>query len=191
MTSSSSLRRDQGNAVRERILAAAIAVVENGEEPNMRTVAIAASIAERTLYRYFPSREELHAALAQAVRGRAGAPMADDVSGLERYVHVLYTTFDRNARLTRALLSAAWAPANVRRTANLRALRAIIDAGFPRAPLADRASAAASLRIPLSAAGWQYLADCAFDLAESIAHVQWLVRTVIEKLQHSSGGRHA
>lgn len=191
MTSDSALRRDQASAVRERILTAAIALIEDGEEPNMRSVAIAAEISERTVYRYFASREELHAAVMPRLRSRASAPMADAVSDLEDYIRVLYTTFDRNARLVRALLTARELPRNKTRSENLRALRKIIDAAFPGAPAADRESAAASLRVPLSAAGWAYLADCGMDLEQSITHVQWVTRVVIEKLRDLGGGKHA
>jgi AcrR family transcriptional regulator len=188
MPSGSTLRRDQAHAVRERILAAALEVIEAGEEPSMRAVALAAAISERTLYRYFGSREELHAALVPLVRERASAPMADDVDGLPEYIRKLFTTFDRNARLARALTTAAWFPGTTSRPANLRALREIVDEAFPKAPAADRASTAAGLRVLYSAAGWAYLTDCGLDLETSIHHVQWMTSTVLEKL---SGGHDA
>jgi AcrR family transcriptional regulator len=187
----SSLRRDQATAVRERILKAAIEVIEQAEEPNMRTVARSAGVSERTVYRYFASREELHAALTPEIRARASAPMPDDVDGLDDYVRTLYTNFARNAFLTRALSTAAWMPTRETRPANLRALREIIDRAFPKAPKRDRESAAASLRVPLSAAGWAYFADCGFDLEASIAHAQWATRTVLEKLQRLARHGHA
>lgn len=191
MPETSSLRRDQAISVRQRILAAGLEVVESGGEPNMRAVASAAAISERTVYRYFGSRDELFAALVPELRARVSAPMAEDISGLEVYVRRLFTQFDRNAALARALAKAAWAPTGMTRPANLRALRAIIDAAFPTVPAADRESASAALRVPMSAVGWAYLADCGLELEASIAHVQWLVRAVLEKLQEQSGGNHA
>lgn len=191
MTSGVALRRDQADAVRGRILDATMQVIEAGEEPTMRSVARAAGISERTVYRYYPSREDLHVAVLPSIRERASAPMAADIAGLPDFIRRLFTTFDRNARLARALTGASWAPTNVTRPANLRALRKVIDAGYPQAPAKDRESAAASLRVLCSAAGWAYLADCGFDLEASIRHVQWITKTALEKLGRSSGGRHA
>jgi AcrR family transcriptional regulator len=187
----SALRRDQAAAVRERILDAAIAVIEAGEEPNMRAVALAAQIGERTLYRYFASRDELQTALLPAVRERASTPMPDDIAGLPDYVRRLFTTFDKNARLARALATAAWAPTNVTRPANLRALRKVIDAGFPKAPATIREAAAASLRVLYSATGWAYLADCGYGLEASIRHVVWNTKIALDALHRTSRGTHA
>ena len=188
---SSSLRQDQAKAVRERIVAGAIEVIEAGEVPTMRAIAQAAEISERTLYRYYGSLEELQAALIPILRERAGAAMAENVEGLPDYIRRLFTTFDQNSQLARALVTAGWAPTNVSRPNNLAALRDIIDAGFPTVPKADRDSAAATLRVLYSAAGWAYLADCGFDLEASIGHVQWITNTTLEKLRQQSGEQHA
>ena len=191
MTPGSTLRRDQANAVRERILVATIEVIEAGGDPGMRAVAQAAGISERTMYRYFPSRDELQSAVVPILHERAGAPMAEDVAGLPDYIRRLFTTFDRNARLARALTKAAWAPTNVSRPHNLRALRKLLDAARPEAAQADRESAAASLRVIMSASGWAYLSDCGFDLEASIRHVQWLTRIVTDALRDQPGGSRA
>ncbi len=186
---SSTLREDQARAVRERILSAVLAVIEAGEEPTMRAVARAAQISERTLYRYYPSLDELQTAALPLVRERASAPMAKSVEQLPEYISQLFTTFDNNERLTRALVTAAWAPTNVTRPANLRALRCIIDAAYPDASVKDRESAAASLRVLYSAAGWLYLNDCGFDLEASVRHVQWNTRAVLRRFE--KGQSHA
>lgn len=36
--------------------------------------------------------------------------------------------------------------------------------------------------------GWTYLADCGFDLEASVGHAQWLIRTVLEKLERQEKG---
>jgi AcrR family transcriptional regulator len=191
MTEAPPLRRDQATAVRERILAAALEVIEAGEEPTMRAVAKAAEVSERTVYRYFAARDELFTGLVPIIRERASAPMAACADGLPDYVRRLFSTFDRNAQLARALATAAWVPTRVSRPANLRALGALVDAAFPEAPRADRVSAAATLRALYSAAGWAYLTDCGFGLEESVRHVQWLTRAVMEKLKRDAGGNDA
>jgi AcrR family transcriptional regulator len=191
LTEAPTLRRDLAAAVRERILVAALQVIEAGEEPTMRAVAKAAEVSERTVYRYFASREELLTGLVPRLRERASAPIAERVDGLPDYVRRLFTTFEANARLARALATAAWVPTSVTRAANLKALQSVIDAAFPAAPEADRASAAAGLRALYSAAGWAYLTDCGFGLEESIRHVQWLTGAALEKLKKDSGGEDA
>ncbi len=173
--------------MRERILDATVRVIEDGGEPTMRAVAQAAAIAERTLYRYFATRDELNDAVVPRITARASAPMPQDVRGLPAYLRALFTTFDANARLTRALVHAKWAPTNVSRPRNLEALRALVDAAHPTAPATDRASAAASLRVLYSAASWAYLADCGFDLEASIRHVAWNTRVVLAELQRLPG----
>lgn len=191
MSGVSVLRRDQANAVHDRLVEAAIAVIESGEEPNMRSVAAAAQVSERTIYRYFPTRDDLKAALMVVLKERVSAPLPGELDGLEGYARQLFTNFARNAQLTRALTLAHWASPRESRQANLRALRALIDAAFPGAPKSERASAAASLRAILSASGWVYLDDCGFDLEASIGHVTWLVRTVLARLREQSGGARA
>ena len=186
----STLRRDQAAAVRERIIRAAMDVIEGGEEPTMRSVARAAEISERTLYRYFASIEDLHAGILPVLQQRASAPMAANVDGLPAYIRALFSNFDQNARLARALVTARWAPTSVTRPANLRALRAIIDEAFPETPSKERASAAASLRVLYSAVAWAYLADCGLDVESSIRHVQWNTKTVLAELRRR-GETHA
>jgi AcrR family transcriptional regulator len=191
MTYAESLRSDQARAVRERILLAALAEVEAGGEPTMRAVARRAGVAERTIYRYFTTREALQEAVLHEIRTRSSAPMAESVDGLADYLRELFTTFDRNRRLVRVLLTAPWSPTPVTRPRNLEALRRLLDAAFPGAPEADRASAAASLRVLYSAAGWLYLADCGLDLEASIRHVHWNTEVVLARLREASGAQHA
>src|SRR3954471_339490 len=61
MPSSVGLREEHAAAARERILSAVAALVERGEpeELTMPDVAAASGISLRTIYRYYPSREEL------------------------------------------------------------------------------------------------------------------------------------
>lgn len=177
-----SLRADQASAVNERILGAALTVVEAGQEPTMRTVARVAGIAERTIYRYFATHDELVAAMSPRLRARASTPMAEDVGGLPAYIHRLFTTFERNAALVRALVTASWAPTQTTRAENLAALRRLIDAAFPDAPREARASATATLRALYSASSWVYLTDCGFSSRASIRHVQWVTEVVLKEL---------
>jgi AcrR family transcriptional regulator len=189
MTGGLSLREQQNHAVRERLVAGAIAVIEAGEEPNMRSVAREAGVSERTIYRYFASREELAAAVVPVLRTRASAPMAESASGLEDYARDLFTVFLQNEKLVRALVSSRpLAPTFEKsRKKNLAKLQEVLDRAYPGAPESARRAAALALRVPISGAGWVYMADCGFSNEESIAHACWMIRTVLGKLEQQCG----
>jgi len=193
MSRHGSLRQDQAEAVRARLVDAAVSMIEAGQEPNMRGVARLAGVSERTIYRYFAAREDLVTAVLPVLRVRASVPMAETVAGLEDYARDLFTVFDANGRLVRALVSSAWAAPMFERTRgeNLKALQAVLDRGYPGAPRRERRSAAAALRVPMSGAGWVYFSDCGFSLKESIGHVRWLIRAVVQRLETVSGGSDA
>jgi len=188
-----SIRAEQAQMVTNRIIAAAIAQIEAGTEPSMRAVAIRARIAERTLYRYFPSLEALQAATMPHLRRLVGYPMCNTADELPVYVKQLFTRFQSSSALSRVLATAPWAAPILRqtRTESRDRLLDVLKAAFPDVPRADIESATAGLRVPLSAAGWIYLEDCGYDLRASIRHVQWLVKTVLDHLQHLQEKKHA
>jgi len=182
----SSIRSELAQRVTDRIISAALAQIEDGIEPSMRAVAIRAEIGERTLYRYFRSLEELQAATMPHLRRLVGHPLCATAADLPAYVENLFTSFQNNRALTRALATAPWATSILRQTRpeNRDQLFALLAAAFPKVPREDLESASAGLRVPLSAAGWMYLEDCGYDLSGAIHHVQWLVTTVLAHLQH-------
>ncbi len=180
------LRDAHADLTRERLLDAAVTLIRKGTEPTLRAVGQGAGVAERTVYRYFPTREALATAVGPRLNGVAGIPLCDDAAGLEKYAAALFTTFEKNGAFVRMLLTTPWmtAPFRKTRSTNLKALRKLIDAGHPRAPAADRAAATSTLRAVLSGSGWFYLRDsCGLSNAECIAHAQWLVRTVRKALR--------
>lgn len=183
-----SLREAQGEATRERLLRAAFACVERGEEPTMRGVAAEAGVGERTVYRYFENLDALVTAMRPTFQERAGVPLCAEASGLEGYAAELFGVFERNHALVAAMVTARWMAPHFRRTRsrNLDAMRALLDAAYPTAPTEDRAAAATVLRAVLSGSGWVYLRDsCAMAPADIVAHAQWMVRTVTAKLSRA------
>jgi AcrR family transcriptional regulator len=181
----SSLRESHGEATRERLLQAAFASVERGDEPTMRGVADEAGVGERTVYRYFENHDALVAAMQPRLQERGGVPLCAEAAGLEGYARDLFGVFERNHALIVAMVTARWMAPHFRRSrrSNLDAMRALLDAAYPKAPADDRAAAATTLRAVLSGSGWVYLRDsCAMAPADIVAHAQWLVRTVTAKL---------
>jgi AcrR family transcriptional regulator len=180
-----SIREDHADRVRERLLDAAMALVERGEEPTLRAVAKEGGVAERTLYRYFESREALMGGMRPRFMGRSGIPLCERADQLEQYAAELFATFDANAPLIRAMLTSTWMAQHFRitRKGNLLAMRQLLDDAHPRAPLADRRAGASALRALLSGSGWLYLRDsCALPQDDVVAHAQWTVRLVLAKL---------
>lgn len=86
--------------------AAAHLLADQGAAASMGDVAAAAGVSRATLYRTFPSRDELLAALAAAAVADAGARLADAgldhvpvAQAIERVVRALVTVGDRYAVL--------------------------------------------------------------------------------------------
>lgn len=183
------LRDAHGDVTRERLLGAAMACVEEGEEPTMRGVAQRAGVGERTVYRYFESRDALAEALRPRFAERAGVPLCAEAAGLEDYAAELFGVFERNRALIAAMVGAAWMAPHFRRSrrGNLDAMRALLDAAYPGAPEADRAAAASALRAALSGSAWVYLREsCGVPQAEVVAHARWLVRALTAKLARAA-----
>lgn len=186
-----SLRTEQANVAADRIITAALAMIEADEEPTMRAVAARAGIAERTVYRHFPSLDVLQTALIPHLRPRVGHPLCESTDELADYARALYSSFDLNRGISRTLATATWAQAILKRTRreNLTALRNLIATDFPGAPAEEIEAAAIALRIPLSAAGWMYFEDCGISREARVAHVTWLITAVLGRLVTSRNAR--
>ncbi|MBK7397006.1 MAG: helix-turn-helix transcriptional regulator [Myxococcales bacterium] len=182
-----SLRDAHGEATRERLLDAAVALVDQGVEPTMRALAKAAGVGERTVYRYFESRDALVIAVAPRFVGRAGIPLCARFDELDDYARDLFTVFERNANLIETMLTSPWMSAPFRKTRrdNLLALRKLVDDAFGKAKASDRASATTSLRSMLSGSGWLYLRrSCQLENEAIIEHAQWLIAAVRARLEN-------
>ncbi|MCB9545448.1 MAG: helix-turn-helix transcriptional regulator [Myxococcales bacterium] len=190
-TARPSLRAEQAEAVRNRLFEAALELIETGQEPTLRAVAAQARVGERTLYRYFPSRDDFRDALGRQFHGRAGIPLCEDAAGLEGYARDLFATFEANSKLVRGLVHAPWAVADLQltRRRRLEQVTALLRRAWPDAPVAACEAAAASLRAVLSGAGWCHLRDCGFSAEEALHHALWLVRTILDRLASLGAGR--
>lgn len=167
---------------REEIVAAAVRRLVRGQEPTMRAVAAEAGVGERTIYRYFPSRDALEAAVRDAVAPRLGVPLCTSVDGLEDYVDELFGLFEANRELAVAVVTSTWTQATLAgtRSQNLRDLTALLRDACPGADPADLAAAAASLRTILSGAGWVYQRHgCGLSAEQVTSNAKWLIRQLL------------
>jgi len=106
-THGSSLREAHKELTRSRILDAAIDLLRDEELDALRLsdVAAAAGMTERTLYRHFPTRDDLLKALWPRLQARVGSPgfpeTAADLAGQPRW---LFANFDAEGGAVRASL---------------------------------------------------------------------------------------
>jgi AcrR family transcriptional regulator len=104
---SSSLRDEQAAETRQRILDAAIVQIadETAAGLTIPTVAHRAGVAVRTVYRYFPTKEDLLQAVGAEFDDRVGfREFVDEIGGLEPQLRDLYARFSRNEAIVRAAL---------------------------------------------------------------------------------------
>src|SRR2546423_2456900 len=104
----SPLREEQAAATRERILGALrdLIVEEHPANVTMADVAKRAKVSERTVYRHYPTREELFQALFvwAVTAGEDLSPLrASDPAGLVAIVHRMFPLLEANADIVRAL----------------------------------------------------------------------------------------
>jgi AcrR family transcriptional regulator len=187
--SETSLRERQAAEVRDRLLQACEDIVVRGDEPTMRGVAKEGGVSERTIYRYFPSFEELVEAAKPRFVGKSGVPLCDSADELERYAGDLFGTFEANKELIANLLTSSWVKPlmNTSRAQNLSQMRALLDEAHPRAPAKDRRAAASALRALLSGASWHYLrVSCGLGPREVVEHARWTIRSLRAALDPTS-----
>src|SRR3974390_1089736 len=108
-----SLSDRQSDFTRKLILDTAIEALEADPTRNltMRLIAKRAAIAERTVFRYFATRDELLDGVADDFRARLNLPPTPrTVEDLLLYPRALYTRFEASASLNKAALQSEIAP---------------------------------------------------------------------------------
>jgi AcrR family transcriptional regulator len=158
-----SLSSARSELVRQRVLAGVAQVLDRGEALTFAAVAPAAGVPERTIYRHFPTREALLAAVYTWVNQRLGVDgeRPTDAEGLARLVRQAFGGFDAMAPVIRELLLAPEGR-SARLAANPERQRAALAIVRHEAPGLDPASArrvAAVLQLLTAAATWQALRE--------------------------------
>lgn len=103
--SEQSVRQEQVERTRERILDAATALLadESLDELTVALVAGRARVAVRTVYRYFPTKEAVIDAVAEIVDGRLGpAPFPGSAEELRMFAPRLFAQFLESEEVMRA-----------------------------------------------------------------------------------------
>ena len=149
--------------VRARVLEGVRGVLERGEPLTFASVAKQAGVPERTLYRHFPTREDLLAAIFDWANQKVGfeGERATDAAAHARQVRRAFSGFDTIAPVIRELLSAP--EGRLARVAhNRERQRAALALVQREIAGLDRTSArriAAVFQLLTAAATWQALRD--------------------------------
>jgi AcrR family transcriptional regulator len=165
------LAERQADFTRRLLLQAAVDLVEekidphnrtrvSGAEVTLRAVARRANISERTVFRYFPSRDEFFDALAEEVRARIEAPPPPrTMAELEAAPRAHYGALEARPRLVLAALDMEDLNGRIRpRQLKPRwsAISKLIDDFAPERSELDRRIAVANINYHLSATAWRF-----------------------------------
>ncbi len=178
----------QTDLTRRLIMDSAVQSLEHTSlgELTVRAVAKAANISERTVFRYFATREELLDALAAAVSEKMALPAPPaTVEALLAAPRALYGRFDAVRELTLAALHSELFHRMRETQARVRwtAVQAIVDAAAPRRSARERKLAAANIRFYLAASAWHYFRFYfGFSLEDSIACAEMAIRQSLDGL---------
>jgi AcrR family transcriptional regulator len=184
-----SLAERHGEATRQLILDAALDMLERSSvgELTVRAVAKHANISERTVFRYFATRDDFLDAIGDQVRARlALPPPPQSEKELLAAPRALYQRFEAKKQLTMAALHTELFH-RMRETqakSRWRAIQQIIDRLAPRRSERDRRIAAANIRYYLAATSWHYYRFYfAFSLEDSIGAAEAAIRSTLVSLK--------
>ncbi|HEU4840906.1 MAG TPA: TetR/AcrR family transcriptional regulator [Ilumatobacteraceae bacterium] len=158
-----SVREAQAAVVRDRVLDAVSGLVAAGDDVTFAKVAAAAGVPERTLYRHFPNREALIAALYEHINRRIGfdGELPTTPAAMTEMVRRVFPGFDSVAPVIAELVAspegrrARLASVADRQVAAL----AVVAAARPDLDAATARRVAAVVQALGTAAMWQTLRD--------------------------------
>lgn len=186
-TESRSLRAQQAELTRELILRALVERLEQDDlaEITVPEIAAAAGVSLRTVYRYFPTREQLLEAGADWIGEMLGRPTPTTV---EELLEVAETTkrFKDHPRLFRALgaTEAGREFRSVRRVRWTEAVAAVVRDVTDNLPGDEQRRAAAVIGYVNSLRGWLALHDdFGLEADETGIALEWAVRTLVDDLR--------
>ena len=191
----STLRDEQLERTRERIVDAAVALLadETLQEMTIPLVAERAAVSVRTVYRHFPTKDALVAAVAVRVDGQFGpSPFPASVDEMRELAPRLFASFDVNVDLLRAARSSRAGRAVVGHTRSNRMASAkrALEPLLEDATEEERLRALAVAYSMHSTAQFLYLRDTFGMTAEQAAEaIRWLAGLVLDDLERQAAER--
>ncbi len=156
-------------------------------ELSFKKVSEKAGISQRTMFRYFTTREAFLDALTARLYIELDLPdIPDTVHELPNYIAVLYKKLDAQPRKVNVLLSADLLPRVLSTTAKARleALKKLLAEAYPNCSKADITKTAANLRYVMSASSWRYYRNYfELELDTAIDCAQLLITQSLEYLE--------
>ena len=183
------LKARQNAFTRQLILDGALEELQEapGVPLTVRAAAQRARLAERTVFRYFPNREDLIDAVAAEASRRLELPaLPASAEDLPLMAGSLYRAYEAHGNLARAALQSELFD-RIRESVareRWRAVKALVDAYAPECPERERMLAAANIRYLLAATSWHYYRTYfAFSLRDSIAAAELSIRQALQALR--------
>ena len=185
-----SLATLQSDFTERLIIDAALHLLELGDtDLTMRAVAKQASISERTIFRYFATRDEFLEAVAGALTRKLQLPPApESIEEILSMPRRLYENLEAKGNLVKGSLRSDVFPRMWGGVAHQRwiGIRKSLERWAPRAPENRRKIAAANIRYFLCGATWHYYRSVfRFTLEETIAAAETAIRLTLDGMRKS------
>lgn len=183
----SALRHEQAQATRQRIVDALIAqAAEVGRTDfAIAEVAARAGVAERTVYRHFPTREAMLDAINQEADAGARAIEVRDPESMVEHLHALFAWFEDNPQLIEAThVTGVGREVRARgRRARGERTRQIIEVMLADLDEAARLRAFAAFRTMFGSATWRTMRhELGLTAEQTRDAVDWVLRLVLDDL---------
>ena len=185
MSSIISLNDRHTDATQKLILSTAVELLETSgvTDLTVRAVAKQAGMSERTVFRYFATRDEFLDAVAVAAVSGMHTPLPPKtVKELLNFPEPLYRSFEDRATLVVAgLHTEIFKRVRVKAAGERwKAVRDIVDKHAPKSSKKDRKIAATNISYYLSASTWHYYrSNFELSLDDSIACAKSAVRLIL------------
>jgi AcrR family transcriptional regulator len=154
---------------------------------SFKKVAEHTGISQRTMFRYFRTRDDFLEALAVRLHEKLNVPdMPDDIDGLIEYVSALFHKLDEQPRRVIVLLSTDLLPKVVNTSAKVRlnTIQELLKIRYPELAESIITKTAANLRYVISASSWRYYrVHYQFDLSTSIECVQLMISEALKSIE--------
>jgi len=188
MSSGVSLIDRHTDATQKLILASALELLEQSSvnELTVRAVAKFAGMSERTVFRYYASRDDfLDAVAGEVVRSLQVPAPPSTIEELLTFPRVLYARYEAKAGLVKSALHTELFKRMRDSIANERwqAVRLLIAAYAPHRSEYDRKIAVANISYYLTATAWHYYRfNFGFALEEAVSSVESAVKLAVDDL---------
>lgn len=190
MSSIISLNDRHTDATQKLILSTAVELLERSgvTDLTVRAVAKEAGMSERTVFRYFATRDQFLDAVAAEAASQIHTPAPPQtLKELLNFADPLYRSFEERSTLVEASLHTEIFKRVRVKAAGERwqAVRDIIDKNAPKSSKKDRKVAATNISYYLSASTWHYYrSNFELSLEESIACAKSAVRLMLNEVSN-------